>query len=170
MALSLLPLLLCCQPESSVKYVEQRDGGLWLDGNQYYQYVFSLVDSEPAVSGCNFWAWGGEARPRHEQWQVGDPYMGDPAHKEIRGSEVEVFFRHADEGLSPWQDIRGFEVCGADGVYHEAQARLNEPNKSVIVTAEAVSHPVGVRYCYRAFLPGNLRNHRNLPVFPFVSR
>ena len=50
--------------------------------DQYYQYVFSLVDSEPAVSGCNFWAWGGEARPRHEQWQVGDPYMGDPAQEQ----------------------------------------------------------------------------------------
>ena len=90
-------------------------------------------------------------------------------HHKIRGCEVEVFFRHADEGLSPWQDIRGFEVCGADGVYHEARARLNEPNKSVIVTAEAVTNPVGVRYCYRAFLSGNLRNHRNLPVFPFSS-
>lgn len=91
-------------------------------------------------------------------------------HKEIRGSEVEVFFRHADEGLSPWQDIHGFELCGSDGVYHEAEAQLNEANKSVIVTAEAVPHPVGVRYCYRGFLPGNLRNHRNLPVFPFISR
>ena len=82
MALSLLPLLLCCQPKAADNYVEQLDGGLWLDGNQYYQYVFSLVDSEPAVSGCNFWAWGGEARPRHEQWQVGDPYMGDPAQEQ----------------------------------------------------------------------------------------
>lgn len=50
--------------------------------DQYYQYIFSLVGSEPAVSGCNFWAWGGEARPQHEQWQVGDPYMGDPAQEQ----------------------------------------------------------------------------------------
>ena len=50
--------------------------------DKYYQYIFSLVESEPAVSGCNFWAWGGEARPRHEQWQVGDPYMGDPAQEQ----------------------------------------------------------------------------------------
>lgn len=91
-------------------------------------------------------------------------------HKEIRGSEVEVFFKFADEGLSPWQDIRGFELCGADGVFHEAQARLNEPNKSVIVSSEAVPKPVAVRYCYRAFMCGNLRNHRNLPAFPFSSR
>ncbi len=48
----------------------------------YYHYIFSLVQSEPTVAGCNFWAWGGEARPQHEQWQVGDPYMGDPAQEQ----------------------------------------------------------------------------------------
>jgi mannan endo-1,4-beta-mannosidase len=50
--------------------------------DKYYEYVFSLVGDEPTVSGCNFWAWGGEARPQHEQWQVGDPYMGDPAQEQ----------------------------------------------------------------------------------------
>jgi mannan endo-1,4-beta-mannosidase len=50
--------------------------------NQYYQYIFSLIDKEPLISGCNFWAWGGEARPSHEQWQPGDPYLGDPAQEQ----------------------------------------------------------------------------------------
>ena len=27
----------------------------------------------------NFWGWGGFANPKHEQWQVGDDYTGDPA-------------------------------------------------------------------------------------------
>jgi len=49
----------------------------------YYQYVFQLV-ADNAISGgkfagCNFWGWGGYAKPRHEQWQVGDDYCGDPA-------------------------------------------------------------------------------------------
>ena len=30
-------------------------------------------------AGCNFWGWGGFANPKHEQWQVGDDYTGDPA-------------------------------------------------------------------------------------------
>lgn len=90
-------------------------------------------------------------------------------HLVVRGNEVEVFFRHADDGLSPWQDIRGFELCGADGQYHPAEARLNESNKSIIVTSKEVQNPVNVRYCFRSFLPGNLRNHRNLPVIPFRS-
>ena len=54
---------------------EGRDG--------YYRFVFSLVadnaEQGGRFAGCNFWGWGGYARPRHEQWQLGDPYTGDPA-------------------------------------------------------------------------------------------
>ncbi|MGI6223780.1 MAG: glycoside hydrolase 5 family protein [Prevotella sp.] len=49
----------------------------------YYRYVFQLVAdnmrSGGRFAGCNFWGWGGFAQPNHEQWQVGDPYTGDPA-------------------------------------------------------------------------------------------
>ena len=48
--------------------------------DQYYDYIFQMAMGDSIVKGCNFWAWGGEARPLHqEQWQVGDPYCGDPA-------------------------------------------------------------------------------------------
>ena len=49
----------------------------------YYKYVFSLVGDNAEkggyFAGCNFWGWGGYAHPKHEQWQVGDDYTGDPA-------------------------------------------------------------------------------------------
>lgn len=49
----------------------------------YYEYVFSLVADNAQkgglFAGCNFWGWGGSARPAHEQWQPGDDYCGDPA-------------------------------------------------------------------------------------------
>lgn len=49
----------------------------------YYKYVFSLVADNAETggyfAGCNFWGWGGFAQPKHEQWQVGDDYTGDPA-------------------------------------------------------------------------------------------
>lgn len=45
----------------------------------YYSYIFSQVKTEPLIAGCNFWGWGGYARPNHNQWQVGDDYTGDPA-------------------------------------------------------------------------------------------
>lgn len=47
--------------------------------DDYYRHIFSLVATEPLIAGANFWAWGGLARPQHNQWQVGDDYTGDPA-------------------------------------------------------------------------------------------
>ena len=47
--------------------------------DKYYDYIFSMAMSDSIVKGCNFWGWGGEARPQHDQWLVGDPYCGDPA-------------------------------------------------------------------------------------------
>ena len=88
---------------------------------------------------------------------------------EVHGDSVEVFFRYAEQGLSPWQDIKGFELAGADGQFHEATAVLNESHKSVFVTAPGVKAPTAVRYGFKAFLPGNLKSIRNLPVVPFRS-
>ena len=49
----------------------------------YYSYVFSLLAADAAkggyFAGCNFWGWGGQAQPKHEQWEPGDDYTGDPA-------------------------------------------------------------------------------------------
>lgn len=66
-----------------------RDGFVFTPGSpttardDYYRYVFSLVaDNAKAggkFAGCNFWAWGGYAHPRHEHWQRGDDYCGDPS-------------------------------------------------------------------------------------------
>ncbi len=51
--------------------------------DSYYKFVFSLVadnaEQGGRFAGCNFWGWGGFAQPRHEQWEVGDDYTGDPA-------------------------------------------------------------------------------------------
>lgn len=52
----------------------------------FYRYVFNIVtdnaNQQGLFAGCNFWGWGGEARPAHEQWQVGDAYTGDPAQEQ----------------------------------------------------------------------------------------
>ena len=58
-------------PESSV---EARD--------RYYDFMMTLAESEPIIAGINFWAWGGLVHPKHEWWQKGDPYIGDPAQEQ----------------------------------------------------------------------------------------
>ena len=51
----------------------------------YYKYVMDAVAENATkgglLVGCNFWGWGGEAKPRHERWQVGDDFTCDPAHE-----------------------------------------------------------------------------------------
>jgi mannan endo-1,4-beta-mannosidase len=55
--------------------------------DRYYQAVFQLVhrmaEEGAPVAGVNFWAWGGEGRPRepHAVWQRGDEWTGDPPHE-----------------------------------------------------------------------------------------
>ncbi|MCB0552274.1 MAG: cellulase family glycosylhydrolase [Phaeodactylibacter sp.] len=57
----------------------------WRD--RYYTAIFGLVhrlaqEGSP-MAGCNFWAWGGEGRPRepHSIWKSGDAFIGDPPHE-----------------------------------------------------------------------------------------
>ena len=51
--------------------------------DRYYGFVFNQViasaHAHGRLAGANFWGWGGLAQPRHEQWQPGDDYAGDPA-------------------------------------------------------------------------------------------
>jgi mannan endo-1,4-beta-mannosidase len=54
--------------------------------DDYYSYVFSLIYSyakQHKASGVNFWAWGGEGRPRNGGcwWKEGDDFIGDPPHE-----------------------------------------------------------------------------------------
>lgn len=90
-------------------------------------------------------------------------------HINVNDSTIEVFFKNVNDGLSPLQDIRGFELAGADGKYYPATATVNRHTKTVIVRSTQVAQPRNVRYGYEAFMPGNLHGGRELPVVPFTS-
>jgi mannan endo-1,4-beta-mannosidase len=56
--------------------------------DKYYTVIFDIVNEEikkgnSAMAGVNFWAWGGEGRPRVPKgmWQKGDEFVGDPPHE-----------------------------------------------------------------------------------------
>lgn len=48
-----------------------------------FQTIYQLAQEGRAVAGCNFWAWGGEGRPRAPKtiWRAGDDFIGDPPHE-----------------------------------------------------------------------------------------
>ena len=77
---------------------------------------------------------------------------------------------HAD---APYEMIRGFEVAGEDRVFHPAEAHhFWRPggaywDDAIIVKSSEVKKPVAVRYCFRNFQLGNVKNGANLPLFPF---
>lgn len=54
--------------------------------DKYYQFVFDYVvnhaKDKDVFQGCNFWAWGGFAKPANVFWKKGDDYTGDPAQEE----------------------------------------------------------------------------------------
>lgn len=47
--------------------------------DRFYDHIFTLISERGVLDGCNFWGWGGSARPAHENWQPWDDYTGDPA-------------------------------------------------------------------------------------------
>lgn len=85
----------------------------------------------------------------------------------IQKDTVELSFDHANEGFSPWKDIEGFEVAGSDKIFHPAVAVLVPERRTIRVHSDKVKRPVAVRYCFRNFQPGNLKNHRGMPAIPF---
>lgn len=56
--------------------------------DRYYREVFNAVYESAragsALAGSNFWAWGGEGKPREAGglWRTGDPFIGDPPHEQ----------------------------------------------------------------------------------------
>ncbi len=62
-------------------------------------------------------------------------------------------------------DGGGFQLAGADGVFHEADARTVSPD-TVQVTAPAVSEPVSVRYAWYSFGPAGLHGGTGLAAAP----
>ncbi|MCB0596740.1 MAG: cellulase family glycosylhydrolase [Lewinellaceae bacterium] len=51
-----------------------------------FETVYQLAREGRAMAGANFWAWGGEGRPREPRavWRPGDDFIGDPPH-ELQG-------------------------------------------------------------------------------------
>lgn len=68
-----------------------RDGGSYHEKaevsmrNKFYQFLYdtTLGNASSPYRGMNFWAIGGEGRPRQAEtfWQPGDEYIGDPPHE-----------------------------------------------------------------------------------------
>ncbi|MDO4754756.1 MAG: sialate O-acetylesterase [Parabacteroides sp.] len=96
-------------------------------------------------------------------------YPDSPSYREmeIDGKQIIVRFNHADRGLSPWEEIKGFEIAGENKKFYPAEAQLGKKDDEIIVSSPKVKKPVAVRYCFKNFQIGNVVNHRDQPLIPF---
>lgn len=101
---------------------------------------------------------------------------------EIKGQEAQLRFEHTGGGLvigtkdaltpvrSVEVELKGFAICGADKVWHWADARIAPDRRSVILSSENVASPVAARYGYRGDpSESNLYNQEGLPTSPFKT-
>ena len=74
---------------------------------------------------------------------------------------------------APFEDIQGFEIAGEDKVFHPATAQHfwqeggGYWDEAIKISSPEVKAPVAVRYCFKNFQIGNVKNGANLPLFPF---
>ena len=83
--------------------------------------------------------------------------------------EDEVIVRETIKRMIPWEQY-GFELAGADHVFHPATARIDDKDCKVIhVRSDEVKTPVMVRYCMKNWFVPTLFNCFGIPASPFRS-
>jgi sialate O-acetylesterase len=80
---------------------------------------------------------------------------------------LEVWFDHAEGLHSTGNELKGFEVAGADGRFFPANAKVQ--GASVLLSSPEVAEPAQVRYAWQSFTDANLYNGASLPASTFVA-
>ncbi len=91
----------------------------------------------------------------------------------IKNDTICVHFDNTFGAYNRFDNIEGFEIAGEDKVFHPATARhFWQPgndtwNECITVVSPEVKKPVALRYCFKNFQIGNLKNQGGLPLIPF---
>lgn len=106
-------------------------------------------------------------------WALSQTYRKDtgewsgPLHAghSVEGDAMRVRFTHAAGLQAKGGLLTDFELCGADGMWHPAQATID--GETVLVRCAAVAAPVDVRFGHADACAPNLFNGAGLPASPF---
>lgn len=89
--------------------------------------------------------------------------------KRIEENTIRVFFDYADKGLlAKGGKLTDFQICGADGQFHNATAVID--GNTVVVSCDEVSKPVDVSFAWCEYAKPNFYNKEGLPASPFNTR
>ncbi len=86
----------------------------------------------------------------------------------IENDKIRIMFSSSSSGGMTSSDggvLKGFEVAGADHVWHEADAEVS--SVGVVVSSREVAFPLAVRYAWADNPECNLVNATGLPASPF---
>lgn len=85
----------------------------------------------------------------------------------IEGNKVRIRFSHVGSGLTSYDGglLGDFEIAAADRKFVKAKAEI--AGDSVVVSSEAVTAPVAIRYGWHQTAQPNLINKEGLPASPF---
>jgi sialate O-acetylesterase len=154
-------------------------------------------DMTPEIRDAQLWAWQHTAKTAMVvTMDVGDANDIHPTHKQpvgarlflaaralaydehveysgpvfdsmkVNGAKVALRFTHVGGGLvAKGGPLKGLTIAGADKAFQPAKAVIR--GKTVVVTSDAVPHPVAVRYGWANVPEGNLFNKAGLPASPF---
>lgn len=88
-------------------------------------------------------------------------------HFELTDDSIILFFKNSYEGLQHQGDISGFELGNEAHEFHPVHARMGSKNNTVVIPLEKGTSFHSVRYCFKNYQVGNVKNSVGLPLFPF---
>jgi sialate O-acetylesterase len=87
----------------------------------------------------------------------------------IEENKIILSFKEGTNDLMPVNELKGFAVAGADGIFKLAKATMN--GNQITVWTDEISQPVKVRYAWANNPDGaNLKNKSGLPASPFQTK
>ncbi|GHT10299.1 9-O-acetylesterase [Bacteroidia bacterium] len=87
----------------------------------------------------------------------------------IEGNKIVVSFKKGTDDFAPVEEVKGFAVAGADGIFKLAKATMK--GNQITVWNEDISQPEKVRYAWANNPDGaNLYNKEGLPASPFQTK
>ena len=85
---------------------------------------------------------------------------------EVNSNKIILSFNNAEDGFNRLDEMKGFEIAGKDKKFYPAEAKMIN-NNQIEVFSKKVKNPVAVRYGFKNYMPGNVKDLRELPLYPF---
>jgi sialate O-acetylesterase len=121
-----------------------------------------------------------EVGRRLARWALADTYGKTGVVKsgplfsghEVKGDAIVVRFEHANGGLKTrdGKAASHFQLAGADGVFHAAEAEILEDGASLRLRSGNVPEPKAARFAWSQIAEPNLINAEGLPAGAFHTR